>query len=72
MPEIFWQVLSQPSTCEHDCTLTDGTIQRLMAYVIAETVYDHCDNEGKQFRLLKHLVENQRDASTFPISKFFV
>ena len=50
----------------------DGTVDRLGANVIAENIFSQIDENGRQFQILREIVEHQKDASAITIDNGYV
>ena len=59
-------------THEYEVEFTDGTCEKDQANVIAKNMFAHVDNEGRQYALLKVIIDHCKDNTAVPISEGMV
>ena len=59
-------------TREYTVEFSDGTTAEYAANVIAENIFSQVDSEGRQYLLLKEIVDHRKNASAVQISDGFI
>ena len=59
-------------TREYTVEFSDGSTAEYTANVIAENIFSQVDSEGRQYMLLKEIVDHRKNASAIPISDGFI
>ena len=52
---------------EYEVKLPDGSTETFAANVIAESLYSQVDSDGREFVLMKDIIEHRSDGSAVPI-----
>ena len=56
-------------TREYDVEFTDGSIEKYAANIIAENMFAKVDDEGREYLIIKEIVDHNKDHRAIPISK---
>ena len=56
-------------THEYEVEFTDGTCKKYQANVIAQNMFAQVDDKGRQYALLKEIVDHCKDNTVVPISE---
>ena len=53
---------------EYEVEFIDGMTERYSANIVAENIYSQCDSEGKQYLVLKEIIDHKSDESALCVS----